>query len=88
MDKGEVSGYLMELISERLRVFDIKPAEVDDHFDLVRSGLLDSMSFIDLVASLEEKFHVEVDFERLSEDDALTNFGRLVEIINAARNAK
>lgn len=87
MDKSEVSGYLMQLISDKLRLFDVKAHEVDDHFDLVRSGLLDSMSFIDLVASLEDKFNVEIDFEKMAEDDAFTNIGRLTEIINDARNA-
>ena len=78
----------MTLIDGKLRVFGIKHHEVDDHFDLVRSGLLDSMSFIDLVASLEDKFRVVVDFEKAATTDDFTTFGNLVNIIIDAGNAK
>ncbi|HSG67953.1 MAG TPA: acyl carrier protein [Bacteroidales bacterium] len=87
MDKQTVRQELIALISNKLKVFGIAEGEVGDGFDLVRSGLLDSMAFIDLVASLEEKFKVEIDFEKAAEEDSFTTFGGLITFFTATSNA-
>ena len=81
MSKSEVREYIIDRLEEKLVLFDISKGELKDGFDLVKSGLLDSMAFVDLVAGLEEKYGVEIDFEEASEADSFTSLGGLAEII-------
>ena len=81
MDKQEVKEYILEAIREKLMLFNVKATEVNDGFDLVKSGLLDSMAFVDLVADIEEEFNIEIDFEKIADESAFTSMGGLVKII-------
>ena len=81
MNKQEVRDHILDTLSERLVLFDLKPSELNDSFDLVKSGLLDSMAFVDLVAGLEEEFNKEVDFEKVADDPGFTTMAGLVNII-------
>ena len=81
MSKSEVREYIMDRLKEKLKLFDISKEELKDSFDLVKSGLLDSMAFVDLVAELEKKYGVEIDFEEASGSDNFTSLGGLAEII-------
>ena len=86
MNRTEISDFILELISEKLTVFNISRGEVNDDFDLVKSGLLDSMSFIDLMAEIEERFKLEIDYEKAAENDDFTAFGGLIQLIMDAEN--
>ena len=87
MNKDDIHNFILELIKDRLVLFNIGFDEVNNEFDLVKSGLLDSMSFIDLVAELEEKFSLEIDFEQAAERDDFTRLGGLVQLITDTANA-
>lgn len=87
MDKKEIIDSIHELILEKLVLFNISKKEADPAFDLVKSGLLDSMAFIDLVAALEEKYNVEVDFEDAAENDDIATIGNLAELIKNSHDA-
>ncbi|MEN8225775.1 MAG: acyl carrier protein [Bacteroidota bacterium] len=86
MNKNEIKDAILELISEKLVIFNIGSAEVNNDFDLVRSGLLDSMSFVDLVASLEERFDLEIDFEEAGERN-ITTIENLVQLFINTQHA-
>ena len=88
MTNKKIRDYILDLLNERLLLFDINRGELNNDFDLVKSGLLDSMAFIDLVAEAEEKFEVEIDFEQLAESDDFTSLGGLVNIIMNTKNAE
>ena len=88
MNKTEISNFILDLISEKLAIFYISRGEVDDDFDLVKSGLLDSMSFIDLLAEIEEKFKLEIDYEQAVNNDTFTSFGGLIQLIMDTKNAR
>ena len=81
MDSREIREYIIENLKDKLVIFDISPAEVNMDFDLVKSGLLDSMAFIDLIADIEEKFQLEIDFESAAEQDDFTSMAGLASII-------
>jgi len=81
MDKREVREFIIGLLKEKLLLFDIAENELKDGFDLVKSGLLDSMAFIDLVAEAEEKYQIEIDFEKLTGTSDFSSMGGLVSII-------
>ena len=87
MDSGEIREYIIENLKEKLVIFDISTAEVNMDFDLVKSGLLDSMAFIDLIADIEEKFQLEIDFESAAEQDDFTSLRGLISIIMNFGNA-
>lgn len=87
MNKDDVTKFILELVKEKLVLFNIGFDEVNDDFDLVKSGLLDSMSFIDLVAELEEKYALEIDFEQAAEREDFTHLGGLVRLITDTANA-
>lgn len=81
MDRSEVREFVISRLKEKLILFDISGDELKDSFDLVRSGLLDSMAFVDLVAGLEEKYELEIDFEKAAASDNFTQLGGLMDII-------
>jgi len=81
MDSREIREYIIENLKDKLVIFDISPSEVNMDFDLVKSGLLDSMAFVDLIADIEEKFQLEIDFESAAEQDDFTRLGGLISII-------
>ena len=88
MSKSAIQDYIFEKIKEKLDLFGLREHEVNTSFDLVKSGLLDSMAFVDLVADLEEKFSVEIDFEQAADQDDFTRVGGLTELIYDALNGK
>jgi acyl carrier protein len=69
---------LLERLASRLELFDISSSEISDDFDLVQSGLVNSMEFVELVAGLEEDFGVEIDYEKALEKDDFTTVGGIV----------
>jgi acyl carrier protein len=88
MTHKRIRDYILGLINKRLLLFDIDRGELNDDFDLVKSGLLDSMAFIDLVAGAEEEFEIEIDFEQLADTDDFTSLGGLADIIMNTKNAE
>jgi acyl carrier protein len=87
MGSTDIKEFILDLIGEKLAVFNIKRGEVNNDFDLVKSGLLDSMSFIDLVAELEDKYKLEVDFEEAADNNDFTTMGGLIQLITDTKNA-
>lgn len=81
MRKEEVREYIVGLLQGKLTIFDISESELKDGFDLVKSGLLDSMAFVDLVAEIEEKYVIEIDFEKVADNPDFTSMGGLIDII-------
>jgi acyl carrier protein len=88
MTNKKIRDYILGILNERLLLFDIDRGELNDDFDLVKSGLLDSMAFIDLVAETEEEFGIEIDFEQLADSDDFTSLGGLADIIMNTKNAE
>ena len=65
---------------------DALPVEVPEDFDLLTEGVIDSLGLVELIASLEERLGVEVDFAELDADD-LTKVGPLAAYVEAKSNA-
>lgn len=61
--KEELKAFILSKLAKKLERLDIKPAELAGDFDLVKSGLLDSMVFVDLVVAVEKEYNIEIDFE-------------------------
>ena len=86
MNKQEIKKLLLQLIDDRLLRFGIETGEVKQDFDLVRSGLLDSMTFVDLIGAMEEMLKVEIDFEKIMEEEGLTTVSGIIDLFMQASN--
>jgi len=72
MTAAEIDQLIFSELEQRAALMDYPLAEISEKTDFVRSGLYDSMSFIDLVVSLEEKTGTEIDLERISPQEIAT----------------
>jgi acyl carrier protein len=64
MNGSNVHQMIMDRIRQRLQRLGMEEREVTADLDLVRSGLLDSLSFVDLIADLETASGRQVDLEK------------------------
>lgn len=88
MTHSEIREYILELLNDKLLLFDIAGSSLKDDFDLVGSGLLDSMAFIDLITDLEEKFQVEIDFDKAADKEGFSTLGGLIFILMHAKDVR
>lgn len=79
-----VREFVLRELGERLRASGISPGDPADDLNLVTSGILDSMGFVELVGRLEQEFHVEVDFEGMDPGD-FTTLGGLARCVARGR---
>jgi acyl carrier protein len=76
--ESEIRKQLMDLLRDKLQRLAIRENELGGNFDLVKSGLLNSLEFVDLVASLEKIYDNEIDFEKALDSGELTTIGGLI----------
>lgn len=69
---------VMDMIREKLERLSIKESELGNGFDLVRSGLMNSLEFVDLVADLEKLHDYEINFESALASGDFTTIGGLL----------
>ena len=72
MDEKVIQIQLLELLEPRLKLFNISLDEVAVDESLLEFGILDSMSFLDFIVSLEEKFQIELDFSDMEPSEFST----------------
>lgn len=87
MNKREVRAFIIGRLENKLNVFGLSARELGDDFDLVASGLLDSMAFVDLVAGTEDHYGIEIDFEDAAATPDFTSLGGLIDIIIRTKDA-
>ena len=68
----------MAILGDRLKSIGIADDELGNHFDLVKSGLVNSLEFVDLVSALEKEFRCEIDYETVLEQGNFTTVGGLI----------
>ena len=81
MMETEIRRQLMDLLKDKMQRLDIREKELVPDFDLVKSGFVNSLEFVELVASLEKLYQVEVDFEETFAKGDLTTVGGLIRTI-------
>lgn len=72
MDEKIIQIQLLEILEPKLELFNISLDEVAVDESLLELGILDSMSFLDFIVSLEEKFQIEIDFSDMEPSDFST----------------
>ena len=83
---SNTEALILKAVRERAGAIGFPENEVNLKTDLIRSGLYDSMSFIDLVVALEEACGVEIDLEKIQPAQISTP-AKLKEMITSLRNA-
>jgi acyl carrier protein len=81
----DVRLFVLGRLTDPLQAVGLTPDEVPDNFDLLNSGVIDSLGILEIVAALEERFDFEVDFEELDPEN-LTIIGPLSAFVAAQRN--
>lgn len=65
----QVRALVLDELVEPLAALDLEPAEVSDDFDLLHEGVIDSLGLLEMIAAVEERFGIEIDFEALAADE-------------------
>jgi acyl carrier protein len=76
----EVRAFILEQLAEPLRALGLSPDQVPDDFDLHESGVIDSFGLLELIAAIEDRFELEIDFEAL-DPEQLTVIAPLTQFI-------
>lgn len=74
--KSVTSDQIVRLLTERIH---IEAPSADT--DLMGAGLLDSLSLVELMTSLEEQFDIRISFDEI-EIDNFSSVTRIVEYVN------
>jgi acyl carrier protein len=71
---------VLALIAQRAARMGMSTADLTDDLDLLRSGLLDSLGFVDLIVDLEKRMGKEVDLIAAMDRPGGTTLGGVVEL--------
>jgi acyl carrier protein len=80
MDRKELRALLCKRIEGRSSALGLTNAELTDDLDLLRSGVLDSLSFVDLMAGLMDATGKELDLEKALENRKASTIGGLLDL--------
>jgi acyl carrier protein len=81
----EIRSHILSLLQKRFNKLGFKEKLLQTDFDLLKTGLLDSMSFIDFIADLEHQYSIEIDFENKNPAE-FTSLSGLVKLISQKLN--
>lgn len=82
MPEGAVRLLINERLAVRLKRLGLDASDLGDDLDLVRTGVLDSLGFVDLIADLEQATGRQVDLERALQEPGATRLGSIIELFN------
>lgn len=57
----EVRYFILEYLKDKDRTGKFNPDNTKDDYDLIRSGHLSSLDYVELISALEEEFKIEID---------------------------
>ena len=76
----DVKTYVLKYLSERAPKGDLDGMQINDAFDFLQVGIIDSMGVLEMISAMEEHFRITVDFEQMDADEftVLGSFSRYV----------
>lgn len=80
MNQREIKNKIIALVDHKLKAASVLPSDINEDESLLLQGILDSISFLELIVKLESLFDIEIDFGDLdpSEFTTLNNLSKLV----------
>lgn len=79
MSSDKLHKLIAEKLQERLQRMNLSRNDLRQGTDLVRTGLVNSMEFVELVADLETELGVQLDYDKELEREGFTTFRGLAE---------
>jgi len=70
----QVRAVVLEELSEPIAALGLEPDQLPDDFDLLTTGVIDSLGLIELIVAVNERFGLDIDFEEL-DPESLTVLG-------------
>ncbi|MEZ4739058.1 MAG: acyl carrier protein [Flavobacteriales bacterium] len=80
MDKVALQGLIVEKLGARPARLGLRASEITADLDLVRSGVLDSLGFVDLITELETAVGKQVEFEKAFDRPGATTVGGVIDL--------
>lgn len=80
MDEPTLRTAVRELLAQRMQALGLDASDLRDDLDLVRSGLLDSLAFVDLLAALEQRTGRTIDLEAALSAGGGTRLGTVLRL--------
>jgi len=76
----DVRTFIIKYLSEKNPKVELKEKHVDDSFDFLQAGIIDSLGVIEMISSMEKHFKISVDFEQLDPESfsLLGSFSRYI----------
>jgi acyl carrier protein len=69
---------ILDQLKEKLARFGVSEHEITERFDLVKSGLVSSLEFVNLIATMEKLLNAEIDYETALQADDFTTVAGLI----------
>lgn len=82
---AKVRSFLLTKYAEAINMLGLKADEVPQSFDFLLSGTIDSFGILDMVSSIEDEFHIQLDMAALDAEE-ITVLGPLCQYV--AENSK
>jgi len=82
---AKVRTFLLTKYAEAVNVLGFKADEVPESFDFLLSGTIDSFGILDMISSIEDEFHIQLDMAALDAEQ-ITVLGSLCQYV--AENSK
>jgi len=82
---NNIRQFLLVKYSGTIKALGLNSAVLPDDFDLLLNGVIDSFGILEMISSIEEEFHVELDLAALDAEQ-ITIVGPLSQFV--AGNAK
>ena len=77
---ARVRSFLLTRYAEALTLSGVDADEVPDSFDFLLSGIIDSFGILEMVSSIEDEFHVQLDMAALDAEQ-ITVLGPLCQYV-------
>jgi len=79
----QISQFIRETVQEPAQRLGLTLGELEGDFDLVGSGVLDSMRFVELLGAIEQRFNVQIELDGV-DIETVTRVGGLIGVVLAA----
>ena len=82
---AKVRTFLLTKYAEAVNMLGLQADEVPASFDFLLSGIIDSFGILEMVSSIEDEFHIQLDMAALDAEE-ITVLGPLCQYV--AENSK
>jgi len=80
MNSAELHTMLHDRLAPRMERLGLAKHEFTNDLDLVRTGILDSLAFVDLITEMETALGMQVDLEKAFDRPGATTIGGVIEL--------